>query len=214
MNELDSILFSPRKYEERYYFSFWEVLSLGDYQEKFNYEYKESDFTAMLEHMADTLTYFETPIWNSDSGYSDLAYPKLIDILVRRYNEKLCFYSDSESYDEGKAFNFIAKMLNLIEMTAPRYLAILKVYDDNKNNLMNPVSIVSEGISRFNDTPQDEGDFANDEHTTNLTQDHRETSNDIDTIMGRIKEIESNYNNVLLDWSNEFERLFIEEANI
>ena len=211
MRELDSILFSPKKYEERTYYTFKDILS--EYNNlKEDYLYKEIDFTNQLENMLGNG--FTTSIFNDNDGYTNSNYPKLVNLLVKRFLDKYCFYAlEGENY-LNKGYNFLAKLIYIMEMTSPRYLKLLEVYDSEKDKLLDPVKITSGGITRFKDTPQDEGDFANDEHTTNLTEDSRETSNELDTKMARLKEIESNYNNILLLWSNEFESIFIEEGNI
>lgn len=212
MNELNSILFSPLKYEERFYWDFKEVLLEGHASDMSDIAMTEEKFTDQLESMF--LEGFSTPIYNEETGYSNENYRKLIDLLVKRFLHKLCFYTDSNTFDINKSYNFIAKICMVIEMTSPRYLALLGAYSSSEGKLLDPVKITNSGTIRFNDTPQDEGDFANDSHTTNITEDNRETSNDLDSKMGRIREIESNYNNVLLNWSNEFEAVFMEEENI
>ena len=211
MNELDSILFSPCKYQERFYWTFEEVLNSGSSSDQ-KYLTDISALDSALESMV--TQGYNTPIWNSQTEQIKTEYRLVLDLVVKRFLEKYCFYTLTKEYDLNKGFNFLGKLIYILEMTSPRYLKLLEVYESEKDKLLDPVKITSEGISRFNDTPQDEGDFANDEHTTNLTEDTRKTSNELDTKMARIKEIESNYNNIILNWSNEFESIFIEEANI
>lgn len=205
MNELDSILFSPRKYEERFFWTLREVLD----PTKKGYQLSNSE----VLNIANAMTGYTTPLI-SEGNWAKAEYGQVLDLLIKRFYEKYTFYTLSEEMDSNKKNNFIAKLLTILEMTSPRYLKLLEVYESEKNKLLDPVKITSGGITRFNDTPQDEGDFANDEHTTNLTEDSRETSNELDTRMARIKEIESNYNNILLNWSNEFEPIFLEEGNV
>ena len=102
--------------------------------------------------------------------------------------------------------NFFIAFLSIINQTYDRYALILKTYDDNKADLLNKV----ESLTRFNDTPQDTGEFSDDEHTTHITS----TKNDFDTLMGRIDEIDRKYRNVLADWTREFESLFIHEESL
>lgn len=205
MRELDSILFSPKKYEERFFWTFRELLD----PTKEAYQLSNSEILSI----ANSMTGYTTPLISS-GAWTNNNYAKVLDLVIKRFSEKYTFFTLSEEMDSKKKNNYIAKLLYILEMTSPRYLKLLEVYESQKDKLLDPVKITSGGITRFNDTPQDEGDFANDEHTTNLTEDTRETSNELDTKMARIKEIESNYNNVLLNWSNEFESIFIEEGNI
>ena len=207
MNELNSILFNPKRYEERYFWTFKEVLDPT--LSKAEYLLSNSDVLAIVA----TMTGYTTPLI-SMGAWANANYSKLVDLVIKRFWDHYCFYTLENTFSIEKQKNFIAKMLMILEMTSPRYLKLLEVYETAKNQLLDPVNIVSNGLTRFNDTPQDEGDFANDEHTTNLTEDSRTTSNDLDTKMGRLSEIEKNYRNILLDWSNEFESIFLEENNI
>ena len=195
------------KYEKRFFWNLKEVLNpLGN---KEGYNLSNAEVLSIIASM----TGYSTPLINNGS-WTKQEYGKVLDLVIKRYLDHYCFYTLSEEFSVEKQKNFIAKMLYIVEMTSPRYLKLLSIYTSEDNKLLNPVEISSEALTRFNDTPQDEGDFANDEHTTNLTEDTRSTKNDLDTPMGRIREIESNYNNLLLNWSNEFESLFLEESNI
>ena len=104
------------------------------------------------------------------------------------------------------AQEFLIRFLGVMERSYERYALILKTYADNKADLLNKV----ESLTRFNDTPQDTGEFSDDEHTTHITS----TKNDFDTLMGRIDEIDRKYRNVLADWTREFESLFIHEESL
>ena len=199
--------FNRIRYEERYYWSLKEVLDPTSSKDEFNVN--NADVLSVVATMAG----YSSPTINL-GAWTNVNYGKVIDLVVKRFIDHYCFYTTGSEFSVDKQKNFIAKMITILEMTSPRYLKLLEVYASADEELLSPVEIVSEGLTRFNDTPQDEGDFANDEHTTNLTQDSRTTSNDLDTKMGRIREIESNYNNLLLNWSNEFDSLFIEEENI
>lgn len=199
--------FNRVRYEERFYWTFKEVLNPTGSKE--SYELGNADVLSIVASMSG----YSTPLISS-GNWTNVNYPKLIDLIIKRFWEHYTFYTLSSEFSVEKQKNFIAKLLTIVEMTSPRYLKLLEVYAGADDDLMNPVEITTSRITRFNDTPQDEGDFANDSHTTNLTEDTGTTQNELDTKMGRIKEIESSYNNVLLNWSNEFESIFIEENNL
>lgn len=209
--------FNRIRYEERYYWTFGEILKAGADIEDFNLG--QEQVLILITYMLSEYGYTTSVVKEVEGSivWDNSNYEKVIDLVVKRFHDHLTFWTKSETMDEDfekKTLNFIAKLVYVLEMTSPRYLKLLEVYASASEELLSPVEITSEGLTRFNDTPQDEGDFANDEHTTNLTQDSRTTTNDLDTKMGRIREIESNYNNLLLNWSNEFDSLFIEEENI
>ena len=110
----------------------------------------------------------------------------------------------TESRD--KITRFGEMMMSIMEQSYDRYSTLLKNYADQKANLLNKV----EAITRFNDTPQDSGEFADDRHTTHITT----SKNDYDTLMARINEIDRDYRNLLKDWTEEFSVLFIHEEGL
>lgn len=108
----------------------------------------------------------------------------------------------------------IYRFLNKVDTSAPRYVALLKLYKDNENNLLARVKSVTTGVSRFNDTPQGSGEFDDDDHTTNISENSGEVATDVTTIMARIKEIQESYRNLLQDWAKEFEGMFLYRVNV
>ena len=205
-------IFNPIQYEERFFWTLEELLkthsedwkTLGEGSIRAYTKEKMSNYTGDVL----TLNPPSLPEWKEPE------YAKVMNLVVKRFLEHYCFYTLTEERDEKLGNRFIYKLLNVLYMTAPRYLTLLRAYESSKNDLLSPVEVESNGVSRYNDTPQDGGTFDDDPHTTNITEDSRSTKNDLDTKMGRIKEIESSYNNLLLIWSNEFEGLFLEENNI
>ena len=196
------------KYEIRYYWNLKEILA----RNKEDYQVNSEDLRTLLVSLIQAG--FQTSVLDSDFAWTNENYPKVLDLVIRRHITDYCVVSDSESYPATPAKNFLAKLIYVLEMTTPRYTTLINSYEESRENLLNPVIIKTTGINRFNDTPQDEGDFANDSHTTNLTEIENKTENDADTAMGRIREIEENYKNLLLIWSREFESLFLSEENI
>ena len=196
------------KYEIRYYWNLKEILA----RNKEDYQVNSEDLRTLLVSLIQAG--FQTSVLDSDFAWTNENYPKVLDLVIRRHITDYCVVSDSESYPATPAKNFLAKLIYVLEMTTPRYTTLINSYEESRENLLNPVIIKTTGINRFNDTPQDEGDFANDSHTTNLTEIENKTENDADTAMGRIREIEENYKNLLLIWSREFESLFLSEVNL
>ena len=219
---INPLFLNPERYEERTYWTLKDILvNLGNDTEYSDYYYNGINLAdAIVEIFNRNENIEENPmieeVTEDDQTFfvvRDIYFP-LLHLLVKRYLTKYCYYTLEKTFDADKALEFVYRIVSLVNMTAPRYLTLLESYQEAQEDLLSPVTIHSGGITRFNDTPQDSGDFADDSHTTNLTEDSRDTSNDMDTKMGRLKEIESSYRNVLLDWSNEFESLFIEEENI
>ena len=205
--------FDECKYQKRNYWSFKEVLYEGNPD--------ESDFLVnggkvlnILLAMVNDYDYISGLVNQDQDDWSNQHYERLADLIVKRFLNSYCYWTESETFDFEPAYNFMGRLFYLMEMTSPKYLTLLKAYEDSQDELLSPVETKTSGSNRFNDTPQDEGDFANDEHTTNISEMENTIQNDLDSKMGRIREIESNYSNLLLLWSNEFESLFTEEENI
>ena len=214
---INPVLRNPLKYETRYYWTLQEALNTitGNTDIK-DWNFNASDLLESISAMNTSSGYLPSVVQISGGvmSWSNTHYEKVMDLVMKRYREHYTYWTKNDLPDTDKAEIFVSKLVYMLEMTAPRYLKLLEVYASASAQLLNPVEITSSGITRFNDTPQDSGTFDTDSHTTNLTEDSRTTTNDLDTKMGRIREIESNYNNLLLNWSNEFDKLFIEEANI
>ena len=64
--------------------------------------------------------------------------------------------------------------------------------------------------SKFNDTPQNGGDFDNDEHLSTINTTTAEQ--DVMPLINRLDDISRLYQNVLSDWADEFKHLFIPEG--
>ena len=199
--------FSPERYEKRYYWSLHDILA----PTKDSFLLGQADVVSIYAEMK-ALGY-SSSLFNI-SQWKNPVYGSLFDLLVKRYREKLCLYSLEETLSNDTRYEFMAKLFMIAEMTAPKYEKMLSLYASQDSHLLDGISTTTSGTSRFNDTPQDGGDFSDDEHTTTITQQSGEVLNDGDTKMGRINEIQMNYRNLLLDWANEFESVFIEEDNI
>ena len=207
------MIYDECKYQKRYFWTLRECLEGGVHQEKADFLFNQEDLLNVLLFM--TGEGYTSELLNTDGDdWVNANYQKLSDLIVKRFLNSYCFWTDSEVFNVEKCINFFGKLFYLMEMTSPRYLTLLNAYSASQAELLSPVETKTTGSNRFNDTPQDEGDFANDEHTTNISQMESTIQNDLDSKMGRIREIESSYSNLLLQWSNEFEALFTEEANI
>lgn len=155
------------------------------------------------------------PLWDS-SNNPKAHLSDLWKLVYARFKDHFCYKSDIEVIQDKDAYNFMLKVVNVIVMTYDKYAKILDIYDSNKSKLMDRVKTTSTSKNKFNDTPQNEdnGSFEDDDHVTNINMANAETETDANTIMGRIKEINDSYQNILLQWANEFDKLFIEEGNV
>lgn len=109
--------------------------------------------------------------------------------------------------------NFVKKVVYIYNFTSERYLVLLNLYEEHKNNLLNRLSstTISTNTHRVNDTPQNSGDFSGEDFTSVWEENTNNVStvSNPETIMERLDEIQRKYMNVLADWANEFKSLFI-----
>lgn len=147
----------------------------------------------------------------------DESIDLLWQYIYSRYGDMGIFTSDKGTLtnDENKKLfeKFLYKLINKIAFTQDRYITLINLYTKNKDDLLKQITTTSSRVSRFNDTPQDEGVFTSDEHTTNLTQDTQTASTDKDSLIIRLSEIQNNFENLYKNWLEEFTSLFIEELN-
>ena len=86
---------------------------------------------------------------------------------------------------------------------------LIQNLNNNKSKLLDDVK--SSSVARFNDTPQNSGDFSDDNHTSNITT--TTSSSNVGTMMQRLNEIEDNIKQLYIDWSNEFRKFIIWSVN-
>ena len=116
-------------------------------------------------------------------------------------------HATDDELDKGWG-EWMDKFIHILGFTAERYLKLIETYEASKNKLLSKVASGNSSIVRFNDTPQEEGDFANDSHTTNITSSETTSTTDFDTPIKRIEEIDKYLVDFYTKWANEFDILF------
>ena len=183
--------------------------------------YDGRDFVSFIDNLFnwsdnDFLDYNIFEIKNNAIVLKDIAQ-KILKRVFNRFYSDFCYSLPEDASDEEKnesLKNFFLRFLDVFDFSYGKYYRILKIYQDYEDDLMKRLGSHSESVARFNDTPQDEGDFSDDEHTTNITKNEVDTETDTATTMGRINELQNSYRNIEMVWLNEFGRLFILKENI
>lgn len=136
------------------------------------------------------------------------VYARFYDYDV--YKTTIDVYDDIDDVSPTSAelLEIWRTFVNMFNITAPRYIPLLTQFNNNESAPLAQVSSTSSGLTRFNDTPQDEGDFSSDEHTTNITQTSVTTTSDPASIVERLDSLYKNWRSILKDWSSEFRCLF------
>lgn len=128
-------------------------------------------------------------------------------IWPRFYNEAIIYVDSDEDEDFVKKFcrTKVGQIFAWLKASTEKYGLLIQNLEANKNKLLDDVK--SSSISRFNDTPQNSGDFSDDQHTSTVTK--TENSSNVGTMMQRLNEIEDNIKQLYIDWSNEFRKFII-----
>lgn len=132
----------------------------------------------------------------ADEMFQSYLWPKY-------YNAYVCFTDDETIADDEseKVFaDFIGVIIAWLASSDEKYSLLINNLEANKTKLLG--AIKSSTISRYNDTPQNQGEFDDDEHNTNVTKNESET--DGTTLLARLNEIEDNLKMLYDRWSNEF----------
>lgn len=139
--------------------------------------------------------------------------------LFKEYANSYCACSESdEDSDIIKASsNFMDNILNMFVVTFPKYKELYTALEKEKNNLLRGVTATTanKGYNKFKDTPQGAVSMEvldSDNMNTNVTiQENENTySDERDTPVARIKEIQERYVKLYEEWGNEFKIFFWE----
>ena len=132
-------------------------------------------------------------------------------IWPRFYQEAIIYVDSDEDEDFVKKFarTKVGQILAFWQSSSGKYSLLIQNLEANKSKLLDDVK--SSSTSRFNDTPQNSGDFSDDAHTSTITK--TENSSNVGTMMARLNEIEDNIKQLYIDWSNEFRKFIIWSVN-
>ena len=129
-----------------------------------------------------------------------------------RFYQEFVIYTDSDESEnllEKFCRTKVGQIMAWWISSSEKYNLLIQNLEANKTKLLDDVKSAS--ISRFNDTPQNSGDFSDDQHTSTVTR--TENSSNVGTMMARLNEIEDNIKQLYIDWSNEFRKFIIWSVN-
>ena len=197
-------------YERTYY-------TLDDIRKKIDgYSYADGPYT--MSSLDKTLsTFLNSCLRKTNFAISELTETaESIDcfqnyIWPRFYNETVIYTDLGEKDDLVQKFakTKVGQILAWWQSSIDKYTMLIQNLTANKAKLLDDVKSVS--TSRFNDTPQNSGDFSDDQHTSTVTK--TENSSNVGTMMARLNEIEDNIKQLYIDWSNEFRKFIIWSVN-
>ena len=140
----------------------------------------------------------------------------LFNLLYNRYSEWFCagirgVFTSSDELKELK--RFMLKLNNITQMTYDKYATRLDIFATKKNSLMAQVQAGTIAKTGYNDTPQNEnsGGFEDATHRTTFTKVDSQSLTDGATPIERIDEIDRKIKNIMLEWCEEYTKLFWED---
>ena len=139
--------------------------------------------------------------------------------LFKEYSNSYCACSESDEDSDiiNASSNFMDNILNMFVVTFPKYKELYTSLEKEKNNLLRGVTATTtnKGYNKFKDTPQGAVSMEvldSDNMNTNVTIQENENaySDERDTPVARIKEIQERYVKLYEEWGNEFKVFFWE----
>lgn len=207
---------------KRIYYSYQEILDAIDHEGHPSFpndkSMDEAWFTEMLDASPVEFAVYTLSEFFTDSLITDIVNA-LMGIVYNRHANDLIVYKDmdidaDEEATQELSLEALNKLINVLNNTLPRYIPLLQQNEYASTDPIAPVSSVSKGKTRFNDTPQDGGSYNNDPHATNVSETESETSVDSASLMERLDQAFKNFRSIILEWSNEFNMLFLKEEQI
>ena len=139
----------------------------------------------------------------------EFNYPLVINEFIKYITEStwnnIYYYYDIEEENHYERTRLFTRIIAYLMKTEKRYGKLIELYKENEAKLMDKLATVSS--TKFNDTPQDGGNFTDDDHVTNATE--TKTESDPNTIIGRLNEVKNKYRDLYTDWLNDFIKTFI-----
>ena len=184
------------KYDEKYLYTFAEVLYALNIPNTYPYEMPLEDVS--LGSIADDLTM----VLPSKLGtYSDLEHTweespyvnELFYNLMNRYLNEYVFAINKQYTGQSLFFNvpeairdFFGKIFNIMLYTYDKYSKLLSIYQNEENDFLGKLQRLTSGtidntgtqsmsgstsdLRKDNDTPQGSGDFSDDTHTSFISK--------------------------------------------
>lgn len=138
----------------------------------------------------------------------------LLSAIYGRYSDEIVYYASSKINNENeehklKLAKFLNKLLDVYQYVSDKYITLLTYYGEKRNSLLDGIKVITDSINKFNDTPVVEGSYLSDNFVTNISSNKTTLSNEKDTLIMRLAEIQDHYKEVYKDFINEFKRIFI-----
>lgn len=175
-------------------------------------------FTKMLEDANMEFSVFTLSEFFTDDLINDIVNA-LMWIVYCRHDldyiyEIVLPYDEEYELQEIDFKKAMKDVLNVLNNTIARYIPMLQQNEYASVNPVTPVSSVTTGRTRFNDTPQNDGNYNDETHATNVSESESEIKVDSGSLVSRLSEMFKDFRSIMLDWSNEFNKCFLKEEQL
>lgn len=174
------------------------------------YSGKQDVYTDLIKAFGEDRLLPEQMTTHVSTLFNEYLVPyHLFDTIIISTNEYPELKSKTYYYFEIEWHTWFGKFLSIFNRTQNKYIKLIGLYEAEANNLMQDIKTLS--INRYNDTPQNAGDFSDDLHTSTINK--HETSTPLVTKMARLEEIHRYWKDIYEEWAKEFRGIFIEGVN-
>ena len=203
------------------YFTFQEILNLYPSRSpRFPHDKETSSswFTDMLNDAG-----LEPAVFTLNEFITNETIEEIINALMTivyyRHDEDYLYKVTTtceEDYElvQSDFRKAIKRVMNVLDLTIPKYVPLLQQNEKYSADPVAPIRSESKGQTRFNDTPENIGEWGDEDHTTNISNSNSETSVDTGSIMERLSALYKDFKSIILEWSNEFNICFLKEEQI
>jgi len=152
----------------------------------------------------------------TDTYSTQLATPEVkrlwCDYIIPSYwNTYICYVDDYDELvdtNQDIYYNIFARICAWMGQSSIEKIILINLYENQSSNLLSQLAQSSTTTNRVNDTPQEGGDYTDDDHTSNYQQTTSSVATDSGTLVARLDEIKRLYSNLFIEWAEEFYNQF------
>ena len=168
-------------------------------------------FIPSMDQYADLWNNFDMNYWTNDTGVGC----QLWGYIWNTYKDHIALITDEEWKRENnqEVIDFWHEFYGIWNRTHKYYEKMISLLKDNETKLLAQISSTTESDNRFNNTPDQSGDYSGLDYATTINKNKITTSSDAGTILERLEEVRRRYTDYYEKWSREFGKLFISPLN-